>query len=67
MCIRDSPATSPISSNPVPAKDDGRGVDVEELMKKIDAKIAELEEEEKQNAAKEKAVSPKSEIGRAHV
>ena len=55
------PATSPISSNPVPAKDDGLGFDVDELMKKIDAKIAELEEEEKQNAAKEKAVSPKTE------
>lgn len=55
------PNIPPISSNSAPAKDDGLGFDVDELMKKIDAKIAELEEEEKQNAAKEKVTLPKTE------
>ena len=35
------------------SKDDGFNFDVDELVKKIDAKIAELEEEEKRNKAKE--------------
>ena len=42
------------TQKPVVSKDDGLGFDVDELMKKIDAKIAELEEEEKQNEAKGK-------------
>ena len=37
-------------------KNDNLGFDVDELMKKIDAKIAALEEEEKQNASKEKPI-----------
>ena len=37
-------------------KNDGLGFNVDELMKKIDAKIAALEEEEKQNASKEKPI-----------
>lgn len=55
------PNLPPISSNSLPANDDGLGFDVDELMKKIDAKIAELEEEEKRNAAKEKVTLPKTE------
>lgn len=55
------PNIPPTSPKPATAKDDGLGFDVDELMKKIDAKIAELEEEEKQNAAKEKAVPSKTE------
>ena len=35
------------------SKDDGFNFDVDELVKKIDAKIAELEEEEKRNKAQE--------------
>ncbi len=36
------------------SKDDGIGFDVDELVKKIDAKIAELEEEEKRNKEEQK-------------
>lgn len=50
------PASSAsLPKQPTASKDDGLGFDVDELMKKIDAKIAELEEEEKQNANKDKA------------
>ena len=49
------------SSNLTQEKDDGLGFDVDELMKKIDAKIAALEEEERQNEAKAKVGSPKIE------
>lgn len=38
--------------------DDDLGFDVDELVRKIDAKIAELEEEEKRNAAKEENSKP---------
>ncbi len=55
---------SPGISKPGPVKDDGLGFDVDELMKKIDAKIAELEEEEKQNAAKEKAAAVKNDASK---
>lgn len=41
------------------SKDDGFNFDVDELVKKIDAKIAELEEEEKRNKAQE---TPQQEI-----
>lgn len=63
------PNVPPITQKSTSPKDDGLGFDVDELMKKIDAKIAELEEEEKENAAKEKAakeqtVSPKKEAAK---
>lgn len=47
-----SPKPSIPVAEPRSKQDDELGFDVDELMKKIDAKIAELEEEEKQNAAK---------------
>ena len=40
-----------------PTNDSGLGFDVDELVRKIDAKIAELEEEEKQNELKEKSTT----------
>ena len=43
-----NPTVAPNSAKPAP-KDDGLGFDVDELVRKIDAKIAELEEEEKRN------------------
>lgn len=47
------PVVSPVREAPkVEEKDDGLGFDVDELVRKIDAKIAELEEEEKQNKMK---------------
>ena len=44
--------------NTTPPKDDGLGFDVDELVRKIDAKIAELEEEEKKNKAQETKATP---------
>ena len=41
-----SPSVTPMNNS---SKDDGLGFDVDELVRKIDAKIAELEEEEKRN------------------
>ena len=46
-----APSTNPSLSSSA-SKDEGNLFDVDELVRKIDAKIAELEEEEKQNAAK---------------
>lgn len=43
------PQPTPKPKNTTPPKDDGLGFDVDELVRKIDAKIAELEEEEKKN------------------
>ncbi len=62
MDIPTTPSVVPsTSSNLTQEKDDGLGFDVDELMKKIDAKIAALEEEERQNEAKAKVGSPKIE------
>ena len=47
-----NPTVAPTSAKPAP-KDDGLGFDVDELVRKIDAKIAELEEEEKRNKEQE--------------
>jgi len=46
----EKPVSTPVKPEPV---DDDLGFDVDELVKKIDAKIAELEAEEKANKAKE--------------
>ena len=58
MPITDSKNTGMPQTNsqmkPQPANPDGLGFDVDELVRKIDAKIAELEEEEKQNDTKKK-------------
>ena len=43
------PSVKPVSSEPAPSSNEGLGFDVDELVRKIDAKIAELEEEEKRN------------------
>ncbi len=56
----------PMSTRPVPKEspsnmDDDLGFDVDELVKKIDAKIAELEAEEKKNQAELDAKNNKSE------
>ena len=48
-----APARPPVYEEPIskPPVDDDLGFDVDELVKKIDAKIAELEEEERRNKA----------------
>ena len=51
----DQPINEPISKPPV---DDDLGFDVDELVKKIDAKIAELEEEERRNKAGGQTTKP---------
>ena len=62
MDIPTTPSVVPSTSSKLTQeKDDGLGFDVDELMKKIDAKIAALEEEERQNEAKAKVGSPKIE------
>ena len=47
------------NSNMPPQKNDDLGFDVDELVRKIDAKIAELEEEERKNKIQEEKVSNK--------
>ena len=62
--MSNTPVSQPIpqpTSRPkdvTPPKDDGLGFDVDELVRKIDAKIAELEEEEKKNKAQEAKATP---------
>ena len=66
---RTSEPTSPIpeiaqatpTKENAPAKNDDLGFDVDELVRKIDAKIAELEEEERKNKAQEEKISKKQE------
>ncbi len=53
------PPTPPTTK---PAKPAGGGINVEDLVKRIDAKIAELEEEEKKEKEAEKAKEEKKEI-----
>ena len=63
------PFKPPVSSTPVPQPvveedddDDDLGFDVDELVKKIDAKIAELEAEEQRNKEEEKKTETVSEV-----
>ena len=51
----------PMDSTPKPAKPAGGGINVEDLVKRIDAKIAELEEEEKKEKEAQKEQEKKEE------
>ena len=59
--MEEEPVSRPASQEPESKLDDDLGFDVDELVKKIDAKIAELEAEEKKNQAELDAKNKKVE------